>query len=62
MYRNKSGSFYIPVFDPEGRGHRADVDRSECNTTQVTRFEPESDEIDHDMLGESVQKKKGLRP
>jgi len=49
MYRNKSGSFYIPVFDPEGRGHRADVDRSECNTAQVTRLEPESDEIKVDV-------------
>jgi bifunctional non-homologous end joining protein LigD len=65
MYRNKSGAFYIPVLDPEGRGHRADVDRSECNTVQVTRFEPESDEIDHDMLGQGnddAPKKKGMRP
>jgi bifunctional non-homologous end joining protein LigD len=40
-----AGAFEQPVFDPDNKGPRQDVDRFECNFEQILRFKPVKQEI-----------------
>jgi bifunctional non-homologous end joining protein LigD len=44
-YLYLAGSFEQPVFDPDNKGPRQDVDRFECNFEQILRFKPVKQEI-----------------
>lgn len=47
MYFN-GRAFEIPVYDPDNKSPRRDVDRCECTFEQVSRYKPDDQDVDPD--------------
>jgi len=50
LYFNPGGALEQPVYDPDNKSPRSDIDRDECTIDQITRLKPSEEDVDPQAL------------